>query len=229
MSIEEQISKVIDPIILLKAYQIAINGSLKNNDSDSLNNIKPTTSKSINSYSKDLIKRKIDDSFSNPTHALIFWVAEGKYSTTFYKSIDLGDDMVAEINKVYNIQFNSKQYKGKVILAGSKTDCEKHYENMRLDILEDDTVSEPVVTKPVAKKISNKDSNEAHSFKNQIVELKDENEVLKNKLRDADNLNKDLNKDNLDLKRQLNEQKEKFDALSNSFSKYYLFLTFKNN
>lgn len=159
-------------------------------------------------------KRKNDD-FSSPSHALVFWIDEKKYSIVPYKSIDLDVDSVADINKVYDIAFNSKVYKGKIILIGPKQDCEKHCSNIRSES-QNETITEIIPVQKMQKKVNIKDSSD-HQLRNQNIELKDEIEVLKNKLMEYLNLNKS-NVDEISiLKKELETQKEKMNSIMNTY------------
>ena len=63
------------------------------------NKDEPCASKSATKLTN---KRKNDD-IIYPSHALVYWVEELKYSTIPYKSIDLNVDLVAALNTVYSI------------------------------------------------------------------------------------------------------------------------------
>lgn len=160
-------------------------------------------------------KRKSEETLT-PSHALIFWIGEQKFSTITYKSIELNVDLVAELNKVYNINFNSKLYRGKVILTGSKQDCEKHYVGISSEN-DKEAIDEFVPTNKTQKKSNNKDCNEIHMLKNQKIELRDEIEVLKNKLIESQKIINDSKKDISNLKQEVNDEKEKNKTITNMF------------
>jgi len=221
MSIQQVLK--MDPQMLMKAVQMVLSGNLeeKSNDitiqTDSINVSSGRISDAGNASSN---KRKADDL---PSHALIYWINEGKYSTIQYKAIELGEDSFACINKEYNIKFNTQSYKGRVIMTGLKTECEKHYDNLRLEMSEADELDSNIA-KSSSKNSTNKDSNEIYALKNKQTQLKDEIEVLKLKLIDSQNIIKESKKANIDLTKQLNEEKAKNQTLINSFCNYIFFL-----
>ena len=226
--IEDQLSKM-DPKQLLKMVQSFIKTSPQIKEKDSTN-IQPTTSKSINLQSN---KRKIDEEDTNPSHALVYWIGDKKYSTILYKSIDLGDELVASLNKEYNIQFNSKKsYPGKIIMTGSKYECGRHYQNMNTDITESEEL-EMVEIKTTKKKSTSKESTEIYSLKNKNIQLTDEIEIYKLKMKEIENNNRDpkkeiidLKKELVDLKKELEEEKVTRETIQNNYSKHcFLFLS----
>ena len=166
------------------------------------------------------LKRKQPDDM--PTHALIFWHKENKYTTLNYKNIELGDDLVVEIDKIYNIKFNSSTHEGKVVLVGSKADCEKHYElineQQNLDDQPKSSNEENVI-----KKVTKKESTEIQMLKNKQTQLNDEISILRIKLEEFQRNQKEFKQKENDLLSQLKIANEKIDILSNTFSECYFF------
>ena len=218
--IEDQLSKM-DPKELLKMVQSFIRISPEINEKDPMIQIVSTN------------KRKNYETDLNPSHALVFWNDDKKYSVIQYKSIELEDDIVAGLNKEYEMHFKSKLYRGRVVMIGSKFDCEKHYVNINSEM--DYSVElETNQNSTNKKKTTIKEMSEIHSLKNKITQLTDEKEVFKMKMIDNENNHRetkkenidlkkeniDLKKENLNLKKQLSEDKEIRETVQKNFCKY---------
>jgi len=193
----EQILSNIEPNDLINAIQLAVNKSKK----------------PICNQSNDPQKRKkIDDI---PSHALIFWVDENKHTILNYRNIELGEDLVAELQKTYKVKFNSAFHDGKIIITGSKSECERHL----LLINDQQTIDDE--TSKIFPKTSKKECSENQILKNKQIQLKDENNILKIKLAEFQQNEKDLKQKLSDMQKELSIANERIEALSNSFSKSF--------
>ena len=77
--------------------------------------------------------------------------------------------MIAEIQKTYKVKFNSTVHDGKVILIGSKVECERHY-----DLIKDQEKLECESNLPkTSGKSSKKELSEIQTLKFKQIQLND--------------------------------------------------------
>ena len=167
------------------------------------------------------VKRKTSDSI--PSHALIYWQNEHRHSILNYKNIELEEDLVAQIDKIYNFKFNSSFHQGKVVLLGTKIECEKHLELLTEQEKERSSKdSEPKTSSEESstKKINKKESAEIQTLKNKHTQVKDELDVIKVKLLEFQKKEKEWKQTETILKQQIKELTDKNEQLSNTFSKF---------
>ena len=135
--------------------------------------------------------------FNEPTHALVLWVNENKYTTVPYSNLKLEESESPEDGKVYKVKFGNKNqlYDGKLIVTGSKSTCESHLEQIQTRLNggeEEESNLKEKTTTPVVdmstKKLTKQDTEEMNKLKNKNQQLSDEIAVLKVKLTETNKL-----------------------------------------
>ncbi len=212
-----------------KPKTVLNNKSVKSNSKNkSSSSIEVSKRKSTDEAVSSTAKKQLFASSAQsemPSHALVLWIEENKYTTVPYSYIQLQDNQSAEDGEIYKTKFNKEFYEAKLIISGSKNACDSHLEQIQKRLDEDEEKEEEKnKTTTTIKKVSKSESEENQRLKNKNLQLTNENAALKVKLAEVHRHAKDNELIHSKLKDEYNELNNKLEKLKNSFGNIFLLI-----